>query len=229
MVYRFHLHDWRHLMNITTRLATVAVALLYFTNSGLANTFSFVGNFVHDNDVQFFHFGLLADSTVSLETWSFGGGVNAQGDTILAGGFLPALQVYDAVTGLAMSGPIFPGTATCPPHNADPNRLNSCQDAFGSLSLVTGDYIVALTQWENLPLGNLADGFFYVDIVPDPAFNGGFTFFGLPGTSAWALDILSVDSASAVTAIPEPGSAVLACAGVLIAGIGARRRRVRAL
>ena len=210
-------------MRITSRFATVALAMLSAAITGNAVSFSFAGNFNHDNDVQLFHFGLLSASTITLQTWSYGGGINAEGDPVLPGGFRIALQVFDAPTGQALGVSFLPGTAACPPNNPDPARLDSCLDVFGQLSLSAGNYIVALTQFENLALGNLSDGFFYVDVVPDPNFNNGFNFAGLPGTSAWELDILGVDSAAPA---PEPASALL-IAGAVLAGIGARRRRIR--
>jgi hypothetical protein len=85
--------------------------------------------------------------------------------------------------------------------------------------------LLALTQSANDPQGDLSAGFFYVDVIPDPDFNAGFVgTLGLQGTSAWAVDITAVDTAAA----PEPASALLAAAGLLVAGIGARRRRFRA-
>src|SRR5262245_47355952 len=105
-----------------SRLGTIGIAILGIAASAHADTFSFQGNFVHDNDVQIFRFGLLTDQTVTLQTWSYGGGTDAQGNTILPGGFQIALQVFDAPTGQAMSGGFLPGSATCPPNNPDPGR-----------------------------------------------------------------------------------------------------------
>src|SRR5215510_1785780 len=94
------------------RLGTIGIAILGIAASANADTFSFQGNFIHDNDVQLLHFGLLTDQTVTLQTWSYGGGINAQGDTVLPGGFQVALQIFDAPTGQAMSGGFLPGSAT---------------------------------------------------------------------------------------------------------------------
>jgi hypothetical protein len=210
-------------MSLTARLATVAVAMLSVAATGNAVSFSFAGNFNHDNDVQLFDLGLLSASTITLQTWSYGGGIDAQGDPVLPGGFEIALQIFDTPTGQALGGPFLPGTASCPPNNPDPARLDSCQDVFGQILLPAGNYIVALTQFDNLALGNLSDGFFYVDVIRDPNFNNGFNFAGLQGTSAWELDILGVDSAAPA---PEPASALLIAGAVLLAGIGAQRRRI---
>ncbi len=41
------------------RLGTIGIAILGIAASANADTFSFQGNFIHDNDVQLLHFGLL--------------------------------------------------------------------------------------------------------------------------------------------------------------------------
>jgi hypothetical protein len=184
-----------------------------------AGVFSFGGTFAKDNDVQLFSFGLTAASTVTLQTFGYGGGTNGNGQNISAGGFESVLGVFDAA-GTAVSGPIQPGPfAGCTADNL------FCLDAFGQLSLGPGMYIVSLTQSPNDPLGNLSDGFFYVDAVPDPNFNNGFVgTFGRQRNGNWALDIAGVDSASQQTGVPEPGSALLAAAALAVAIIGSRKR-----
>src|SRR3954447_10666394 len=150
-------------MSIQTRLATVAVVFLGFSVPGVAATsFSFTGNFIHDNDVQLFNFNLTGGGSISVQILGYGGGVNALGQTLLPGGFESILALYTS-TGTAVSGPIFPGpNPTCSPRIPDPNRLNACLDAYQTgISLAAGNYILALTQSANTPNGDLSDGFFY--------------------------------------------------------------------
>lgn len=203
----------------------VPVFLFLFCGiSASASNFSFQGTFPQDNTVQLFNFALLSPGTVTLQTFGYGGGTNANGDTILAGGFESVLQVYNAL-GTAIGGTLLPGPdPTCSPRTPDPARSNFCQDVFGQISLATGNYILALTQNANLPNGDLSDGFFYVDIVPDPTFNKGFHgSFGLPGNGNFAVDIVGVDSASPVGSVPEPGSMLLGFTALLALGLRARR------
>ena len=190
------------------------------TVPAVADSLSFTGNFVNDNDVRFFNFVLLADTNVTLQTFGYGGGTNANGDVILPGGFESALQLFATPSGLAVGGPILPGPdPTCGPRTPDPNRLNFCFDAYAQVFLTAGDYQLALTQSPNLANGNLGDGFFYDS---DPNFNSGFVgTFGFQGDSHWAVDIIT---GSPVSAVPEPGSALLAASAFLLVGLAVRKR-----
>jgi hypothetical protein len=63
----------------------------------MADNFSFIGTFAYDTDVEIFHFTLANPTAgVALRTWSYAGGVDADGNTIPAGGFQPILDVYMA-------------------------------------------------------------------------------------------------------------------------------------
>ena len=191
-----------------------------------AGSFSFTGNFVNDNDVQMFTFSLASDATVTFQTFGYGGGTNANGQVILAGGFEPVLQVYDAPSGDAEGGPIQPGPdPLCGPRNTDENRDYLCQDAYTQMFLTAGDYFLSLTQSPNDPLGDLSQGFLYVDAIPDSNFNKGFVgTVDYPGTSAWALDIVGVDTAAEQSGVPEPASALLVAAGLMLAAIRTRSK-----
>jgi hypothetical protein len=217
-------------MIINRRLIHVALVLLGCAGSVFASNFSFTGTFIYDNDVQLFNLNLSADGSITLQTLGYGGGTNAAGQTILPGGFEPILQIYNA-SGLAVGGEIDP-VGPCTPPQPDPARNYYCHDAYApGVFLTAGNYIVAMTQSPNTPNGNLSDGFFY-DGVDNQYFNNGFgngltgSFF-YQGTGNWALDILNVDSASVQTTAPEPNSAVLAAAAIILAGLNVRKRRSR--
>ena len=77
--------------------ASIIFLNLIFAASGAAGQFSFAGSFTNDNDVQFFTFSLFSPNTVTLQTWGYGGGTNAAGQSIAPGGFESILQVYDAL------------------------------------------------------------------------------------------------------------------------------------
>jgi hypothetical protein len=113
-------------------------------------------------------------------------------------------------------------------------------------TIPAGTYFIALTQWENSMLGDLSDGFFYVDLDNDPNFtagNGcsGSGYFCDPGTlnydnSNWALTIqLSVpgdavaqgSASEGVGTVPEPASGLLVLGG-LAAACWMRSRKRRA-
>jgi hypothetical protein len=187
---------------------------------GFAGTLSYTGVFTNDNDVQLLSFSVLTDTTVTLRTFGYGGGTNAAGTPIAPGGFESVLQIFDAVTGDASSGPILPGIApNCAPLNPVPANLGFCRDAYGQVFLAAGDYQVALTQYDNLANStNLSGGFTY---DADPNFASGFVgTFGFQGDGHWALDITTPDS----TGVPEPASALLTIPVLLLAGLSLRKR-----
>jgi hypothetical protein len=204
----------------TLRFSVFAALLAGMTLCASAASISYTGNFVNDNDVQTIGFSLLSATTVTLETFGYGGGTNANGDLILPGGFESTLQLFALPSGFAVGGSILPGPdPSCGPRTADPSRFNFCFDAYAQVFLTPGDYIVALTQNSNTANGNLGDGF---QFDSDPNFSSGFVgTFGYQGTSQWALDITSPD---AVVGAPEPGSALLALSAFLLAGLGIRKR-----
>ncbi len=191
-----------------------------------ANTYSFTGTFAHDNDVQQFDFTLPFDTQITLRTLGYGGGINLLNSTILAGGFEPVLQLYTAL-GIAVGGEIDPGPngGPCGVRNPDPSRGSLCEDAYASVFLPAGDYIVAITQYPNSPLGTLSDGFLY-DGVANQDFNNGFGNGLLPplfyqGNGNFALDITVADPSGA----PEPNSAWLAAGAMALAGLSSLRKR----
>src|SRR5436305_13292621 len=96
-------------MNPVSRFAVSAFTIAVLAAPGFAGQFSFAGSFGNDNDVQLFTFSLLSGTTVTLQTLGYGGGVNANGQTIAPGGFEAVLQVYQQGSGIAMGGPIQPG------------------------------------------------------------------------------------------------------------------------
>ncbi len=137
---------------------------------------------MNDNDVQRFNFDVLVNTTVTLQTFGYGGGTNANGDVIPSGGFESTLQIFAIPSGLAVGGSILPGPdPTCGPRTPDPTRLNFCFDVYAQVFLTAGNYEVALTQSPNVANGNLGDGFLY---DADPNFNNGFVgTLGFQGSS----------------------------------------------
>jgi hypothetical protein len=200
------------------RFSVLAVLLAGVTAS--AASFSYLGNFTNDNDVKFVNFNVLTDTTVTLQTFGYGGGINANGDVIPAGGFESTLQLFAVPSGLAVGGSILPGPdPTCGPRTADPTRLNFCQDDYTQVFLPTGAYVVALTQSPNTANGNLGDGFLF---DADPNFNNGFVgTFGFQGDSHWALDITAADIG---VSTPEPGTALPAVSALLLICLGVCKR-----
>lgn len=181
--------------------------------------FSFTGNLANSDDVQLVNFTVDEDdSYVTLRTWSYAGGTNAEGVYISAGGFDTVLNLFDSEgywleqidDDDADSGNVLP----------DPDT-GDAYDSFLSLFLDAGDYSVSIMQYGNWLIGPmLADGFDGSDI--DDFVD---VYTGNTRTSFWALDILNVDSANAAN-VPEPE--MLALFGLGFGGLAFSRRRCKA-
>lgn len=154
---------------------------------GLASAadLSFTGTFSTDDDVQTFNFTITTASTVTLRTWSYAGGTNANGDVINAGGFDPILALFDS------SGELIDqnddGSSS---HVAADPVTNEHWDTYLQVDLTAGTYTVAVMQYSNFANGpNISNGFS----------GSGTTGFvddsGDTRTNEWAFDILNVDSA----------------------------------
>ena len=182
------------------------------------NSFSFTGSFANDNDVQLFDFSLLADSTtLRINTLSLVGGTNAAGTVIAAGGFNPYLSVWDKSTG------DFKFDTTAKNTGAEARIDNASDDPYGTLA--AGNYILALSQFDNTAVGTLfSEGFAAGQGL---AFGAGFPSFVNNGTSGhWAVDIYNVDSAS-IAAVPLPGAVGFMISG-LLALVSLTRRKITA-
>ena len=181
---------------------------------------TYTGTFTGDDEVQEYTWNLTQSSEVILSTDSYGGGT-MNGITTPAGGFLPVISIFNAATGnlIASDG----ADATCGAGmNSDPTT-HMCDDAYLKLNLKSGAYILALSEFFDVPIGpNLSDGFLEQG-------QGNFTAqtCGTTG-SFWETDIapcvqrdgkFTLDAA----AVPEPATFWLALP-VIAFGVVRRRR-----
>jgi hypothetical protein len=208
-------------------LFTLVVMSFFSVGRASAADFSFSNNLANDNDVAQFTFSIVAPATVTLRTFSYGGGTNAAGTTIPLGGFDPILAVFDSAGVFVDEN----DDGDCPPLTIDPNT-DDCYDTYLVLTdLAAGDYTVTVMQYDNFATRpNLSDGFEGTDAVN---FDG--------RTSFWAFDILNADTSSgppveppgttgttAATPIPTMSAygLVLTALGLLVvAGLGSSRRK----
>ncbi|MBM3788304.1 MAG: PEP-CTERM sorting domain-containing protein [Acidobacteria bacterium] len=198
-----------------SRPLLILSGLLNLTLSGTSLSFTgsldaFDPNDVYRTPVLYFDGGDLR-----IQTWSYGGGVNAAGAVVAPDGFAPYVSLFAGVDGNATffaSG--FQGA--CPP--AVPNP--ACYDvSVDILNVPAGSYIVALTTFpnmsfaENLGVGVLADGFIGFGTYYDPP----------PGSDTdrlphFAFDVVVTRADTGdgtLSLVPEPSSAVLLGAAAL--------------
>ncbi len=189
------------------KLLFIAIYLFSFNVNSAPLNFSFTGNLANDDDVQLFNFTVGTTSNVTLRTWSYAGGINADGVVIPDGGFDPILALFNSAGTLIDENDDGSPTEV----SADPTT-GEFYDSFLTTTLSPGDYTVSVAQFSNFAIGpTLSDGF---------AGSARVNFEGR--TDFWAFDVLGVDQA---TVVPIPAAIWLFGAG-LFGLIGVRKRVV---
>jgi len=182
------------------KLRTLFLAILMAAQMPAA-VLTYSGMFDSDDGVAFFGFTMNSPGSVEIRTLS-----------AASGGFDPYLSLFDAN-----------GTQLLLDVNEDESGCG-CLDSL--ITLITpGNYILALTQSGNFPVGpTLADGF-------SQQGNGNFTggpfldIFGDTRTGDWKVEINGPVSAPNGQ-VPEPATAALLAAGLSALAL-ARKRRSR--
>jgi hypothetical protein len=194
---------------MTRLLAALVLYLASFAAAGAVVSLHDSFSAADPNQVFLHEFELSAAGDISVKSWGYGGGVNAAGELIPAGGFDPLLSVFSG----SGDGAVFLDS------NYD-ELCATCHDAtFTLTALAAGSYTLALTVPANISFaenyggGTLADGFTqfgqYYDIDS-----------GTERLPHFAVDL------SGTTLVPEPGTHTLMTAGVLLLLALARRRRI---
>jgi hypothetical protein len=179
-------------------------------------SFSFTGLFFQDDNVRLYAFTLSSPGSVTLETWSYGGGTDAAGQMVPGGGFDTDLTLFSSSGSLVDL--TFAGSG-CPPGHTD-LATGLCGDSLLSQSLGAGKYIVALTEYPNTANGTTLSSGFLEDG------QGNFTGPAICGTAGSFLDLgcnqrnanfeLDIVGAASATLVPEPASVVLFGFGLLV-------------
>lgn len=222
----------------------LAVCVLSATAGASTSYLSYTGTLATPETAVELAFTLTTASIVTFQTWGFGGGTNAAGQGIAAGGFDPLISLFagfgpniDIMTDgvgdpLAdadnLLNPPWSFVGNCPPAGTVSIGGNQdCGDDYMQTSLAAGTYTLVLTDANYIPLavydnGNLNEGF--SDLTGgvfqtcDPNNNVCITPNG-----NYAVDIVSSG-----LAVPEP--ATLPLLGVCLAAVAglkqfSKRRR----
>ncbi|NCT82979.1 MAG: hypothetical protein GXC94_07560 [Comamonadaceae bacterium] len=180
-------------------------------------------------------FTLASATTVTLQTFGFGGGVNGNGTAIAAGGFDPFLSLFsgsgDSASFIDGDSDIMSDYAAyigCPPAGlVSIGGSPTCGDVRFSRSLAAGTYTVLLTAGAYVPLaafggGTLADGF--ADLTGGQFQTCIDATHCINTTGAWALDITLGDVVVNPPGLPEPATPLLAMLALLASRAGTTRR-----
>lgn len=217
---------------------------LVIPHPALADSVSYTGTLSSSTEVfqLVFTVGGAVAQTVTAQTWGFGGGVNADGQTISAGGFDPFIGFF---SGTGLSAPIltdgignpfgtsdvlsnFSSFAGCPPAGTVDIGGAVCGDITMSLSLLPGTYTLVLADGSNIPNavfdnGTLGEGFSDLTGGTFQTCNG-VDANGNPvcatDTANWAFDLTTASTVP----LPEPSSPLLLAAALFGVSLWQRGR-----
>jgi hypothetical protein len=185
---------------------------------------SFQGSLAADDDVSLVSFDVEAPANVTIRSFGYAGGTQQDGTPVPAGGFDPIVSLFDGAGALVGENDDGRSEAGSCLVRSDPGGGGPF-DACLVVTLEAGSYTVAVSQFDNFPVGDtLAEGF---DFSGAPNFtaddgcpNGQFCDVrGNDRTNAWAFDVV------ATSAVPEPATLALWLMGASgLAWLGRRRQ-----
>jgi PEP-CTERM motif len=229
------------------RIALLGAVALLIPCGVYADSTSYTGTLSSSADTYTLTLSVSAPEDVTIQTYGFGGGTNANGDTIAPGGFDPFLGLFSGTgsgatmltdstgnpfgTSDALSN--FSSFAGCPPAGTQDIGGALCGDITMSLELGPGDYTLLLSDGLYIPNavfdnGTLGEGFTdftggaFQTCNVDPSGN----VTCADDTANWAFDIAS---RPATVSTPEPSSLFLLGVGLLALAWMARKRATTAI
>jgi hypothetical protein len=238
------------------RTMLLAFAFLLLARPVFPSSLSFTGSLAGPTTPFELTFYLSAPSSVAIQTWSFGGGTNAAGHLIGAGGFDPMVSLFSGPAATASIITLYGDPAAdadtlssansfvgnCPPAGTvtigTGTGSDVCGDDFLYLpTLGAGVYTLVLTDANYVPLAVnpgpnggsslLSDGF--TDLTGGVFQTCNQTsdgYFCITPTSNYAVDIVAPNGKLSTT--PEPASLALLASGLLALAPRCRRRQRKA-
>lgn len=203
-----------------------------------ADSVSYTGTLASSSDVFETTLTLATASNVTVQTWGFGGGINAAGKVIPAGGFDPFFAIFSGTGSGAsmvtdgMGNPFgtsdvltnFSSFMGCPPAGTVNIGGATCGDITMNLELATGTYTLLLSDGAYLPNaifdnGTLSEAFTDLTGGAFQTCNGATC---VNDTGNWAFD---VTTSHKIVNTPEPGSLLLLGTGLFALASRLRRNR----
>jgi hypothetical protein len=199
--------------------ALLILAVLAVPRLAQAGDFSFTGTFATDDQVQLFDLSIASDTTVTFQSLGYGGGTNAANTVIPPGGFDSYFTWYDGSGNQIGTNDNGCGSA---------NSYNdACLDAYAQVFLTHGNYVLALTESGNNPIGSLSQGFTEQgqgDFTASGSCTAFCDWLGNTDNGNWAVDISGVDLASEAPSTPEPITFALTFTGLSLLMLTRPRR-----
>jgi hypothetical protein len=224
---------------------SLLIALCLVLLAGVARadgTTSFTGTLANSEDTFLTTFALTSTEDVTVQTWEFGGGTNAAGTKIAAGGFDPLIALFSG-TGMGasmltdgMGNPFgtsdvlnnYGGFAGCPPAGVVNIGSPTCGDITMTLALGPGTYTLLLSDADYIPNaifdnGTLGEGFsdFTGGAFQTCNTDSSGALVCADDTANWAFDLTT--KSRTVTA-SEPST--LASLALAMAALALTRRRI---
>ena len=216
------------LRRLNSLLSGCVVALVLIA-AAQANTTSYTGTLASSDATVEFVVNLANAGTVTLQTYGFGGGINAAGTPISAGGTDPFLAIFSGTgnsaailtdisanpfgTSLDLTNYGNPDFLGCPPAGAPLfGGSAQCGDITMSLSLAVGTYTVLLSDGQYIAdavfdNGTLGEGF--TDLTGGSFCNLVINGVSCTNSGAYALDITTPSAP-----VPEPATLALFAGGL---------------
>lgn len=182
-----------------------------------AGAVSLSGSFSRDDEVRLLSFRTGAAGLVTIETFGYAGGTDATGRVVAGGGFDPVFALFGSDGTLLGYG------------DDGASRVDSATggafDAVLTIALAAGEYVVAISQFDNFAIGpDFGAGFLETGNATFTAAYGcaAGQFCDLSGADRSANFDISVSGAT----VPEP--LTLALVGLALPGVWLGRRRASA-